>query len=124
MLGGPLQGHKDWVNHVAFSPEGTRLASANSDGTIILWDVEQHTMLGALLQGHENSVNHVAFSPDGKRLASASADGTVMLWDVDEQSWLKSVCYLAGRNLTQEEWRRYASEEMPYQKLCPEYAEE
>ena len=37
-LGQPLSGHSDWVNALAFSPDGGMLASGSSDGTLILWE--------------------------------------------------------------------------------------
>lgn len=70
--------HSNYVQGVAFSPDGQMIASASSDNTIKLWSKEgnlQHT-----LKGHTDSVYRVRFSPDGKTLASASKDKTVKLW--------------------------------------------
>ena len=69
---------------MAFSRDGTTLASANSDTTVILWDVAEGTPRGKPLEGHQGPVYSVAFSPDGTTLASASSDTTVILWDVAE----------------------------------------
>jgi len=84
-----LTGHGNWVVSVAFSPDGTQVASGSYDRTIKLWRVADGQMLGSL-SGHSSYVFHVAFSPDGTSLASASWDLTARLWRVSDGAQLRS----------------------------------
>ena len=73
-----LKGHRQPVAAVAFSPDGSRLASA-SDG-IRVWDLRRPDAEPVLLSDGTASVASIAFSPDGARLASAG--DVVRIWDL------------------------------------------
>jgi WD40 repeat protein/serine/threonine protein kinase len=78
-----IKGHTGWVNRVAFSPDGKRLAIA--DGKVKVWDAQTGQELLSLKGGGSS----VAFSPDGKRLAIA--DGKVKVWDAQTGQELLSL---------------------------------
>ncbi|MFN6463615.1 MAG: protein kinase domain-containing protein [Nostoc sp. DedVER02] len=84
-----LIGHTNWVNSVAFSPDGKFLASASADWKIKLWQVHTGIEIQSLT-GHSDSVSSVAYSPktpvtnsqDRQLVASGSNDYTIKLWQV------------------------------------------
>ncbi len=67
------------VSSLAYSPDGTRLATASNDKAR-LWDAESGELLLTLL-GHSSDIGRIRFSPDGTRLVTTSDDKTVKVWD-------------------------------------------
>jgi WD40 repeat protein len=79
-----LKGHSKGVTRVDFSPNGTELASASSDASIILWNVRAGTQLSTI-KGFSPRLS-VAFSSDGSRLAYSSSDSTIRIYGFASKS--------------------------------------
>lgn len=77
----PLVGHDGMVGAVKFKPDGSTLASADSEGVIRFWDPSSGAPLGDNITVDGESIGALAFSPDGRLLAATGAEGVVRLWD-------------------------------------------
>jgi WD40 repeat protein/DNA-binding SARP family transcriptional activator len=100
-----LRGHTGTVVDTAFSPDGSSIASAGSDGTVRTWDAKSGSQ--TLVLRHGDVVSAVAFSPDGSKLASVSADGTARIWALDLDDLVEIAERELTRDLTEEECRQY-----------------
>jgi WD40 repeat protein len=77
-----MAGHEAEVRGVAWSPDGTKVASGSRDHDACIWDARTGERLHALT-GQEGQVTSVAFSPDGRTLAAANLGWRVRLVDVE-----------------------------------------
>ena len=73
-----LSGHVDGVTAVAWSPDGSRIATGSAVG-VRVWDAVTGEELLSLEHGHW--VGSVAWSPDSRRIATGSIFGDVRVWD-------------------------------------------
>ena len=64
-----FEAHQDQIQDLAFTTDGSRLASCSRDHTVKLWDTDTWNNI-ATFRDHLNHVNAVAFSPNGHWLIS------------------------------------------------------
>jgi WD40 repeat protein/serine/threonine protein kinase len=85
-----LDGHSYIVVSMAYSPDGSRLATGSGDGTAKVWPGEGVPDV-LTLEGHDAPVWAVACSGDGQRIATGGLDQAVRLWDSTSGALLRTI---------------------------------
>uniref|UniRef100_A0A7S3NPQ6 BTB domain-containing protein n=1 Tax=Aureoumbra lagunensis TaxID=44058 RepID=A0A7S3NPQ6_9STRA len=96
-----LQGHTQRVYCVAYTKNGSLLATGSADHTCRIYDAQASELLH-IFRSHSDAVRALAFSNVEYNtkpiLASASRDATVKLWDISNGSCLYSLAHSNGVN--------------------------
>lgn len=85
-----LHGHNGPLRSVAFNSDGSVMASADVDGSIVLWDAVTLKPIGDPLRPDTQQttgtveLRSVTFSPTEALVAVAGLDGIVYLWDISD----------------------------------------
>lgn len=77
-----LKGHFNIINGLSYSPNGEKLASASSDGTIRIWDTKNGDCLN-ILSGCQRYVEEVVFDSTGKYVYSTAFEQPIKKWDIE-----------------------------------------
>jgi periodic tryptophan protein 2 len=78
-----LSGHEGPVVSLAFSADGSHLASGSWDRTVRIWSIFGRAQTSEPLQ-LESDVLSVDFRPDGKQIAASTLDGQLTFWSVSD----------------------------------------
>lgn len=89
-----LTGHPGPVNSVAFSPDGTLVATGSTDNVLRLWSVRDRKLVAWLSptdHGDAGRIQAVQFSPDGDVVAGIFDNGSVRIWQTGSRALLATV---------------------------------
>jgi WD40 repeat protein len=82
--------HSDQVFGVAFSPDGTKLASCAADKFVKVFEIPSGKFIKSF-EGHTHHVLDVGWKADGKVLASAGADNVIKVWNYEQGEQIRTI---------------------------------
>ncbi|KAJ1647424.1 WD40 repeat-like protein [Coemansia asiatica] len=81
--GAELGGHTREITYLAFSPDGSLLASGDAGGKIVVSDAKATGQPAKRWSAHTARIYCISWAPDGTHAASSSLDGHVMVWSTE-----------------------------------------
>jgi WD40 repeat protein len=75
---GSFKGHADWVNNLAFSPNGRLLATGSTDRTVRVWNVQTFRAV-ATIENQSFVGSPVVFTSDGRFLLTVNDAGFLQI---------------------------------------------
>lgn len=130
---GTVPGASGRLNHPSISRDGGALLVTGDDGTAHLYDTASGVRVGepfgtddepvlASVLVSEGSLVKLSMPgafvrPDGLEMVLATRAG-VVAWDIDPDHQFEFACRMAGRDLTESEWRTYLAGLGPRQSTC------
>ncbi|MCJ7680460.1 MAG: WD40 repeat domain-containing protein, partial [Candidatus Aminicenantes bacterium] len=81
--------HQGAIYALAFSPDGTKLASGSKDNNVKLWEIPSGNHLWT--QKVLGEVMCLTFSPDGEFLYAGTSQNLIIKWNVLEKKMIKSI---------------------------------
>ncbi|MFH7244247.1 MAG: AAA-like domain-containing protein [Spirulina sp.] len=88
-----FSGHSGEIRAVAYSPDGSQIASTSKDNTIKLWNPDGslgHTLATPDDSEADQEALSIAYSPTGDQLAAGYVNGAIKLWDTSSGDLLET----------------------------------
>ena len=110
-----------WDGDISYAPDGSQFASVVADW-IRIWDGRTGAYQAGIPLPDATTGATVAYLPGGDSLLVSAPDGRTWTVDTHLAAWVERACRIAGRNLTQKEWKQFFPNR-PYEITCPRVAQ-
>lgn len=107
----------EYVADLSFNASGTRLAAVDNAGQLHYWNLDRDPGADRILTAGQRSLWSVALSDDDRWVAAGGDDGHLWLWRAQLDELIPLACALAGRRLTEDEWKEYFGDS-PFEPVC------
>ena len=114
---GTVPGAAGTLGSPSQSGDGGDLLVMADDGTALFYDAPTGVRIGEPFHADPETLAPAVLRPDGLELALSMPDG-VMIWDIDPEHQFEDACRIAGRDLTENEWRTYLGALGARQSTC------
>lgn len=116
-VGPTTVGHAGDVYWITYNDDGSLVTSGSTEHDLALWDGRTGALVATAVLPATEGTAVAGFRPDGTLLV-ASFGGSLFTWDPSPAHALEAACAMAGRDLTEAEWKAELPDQ-PYQETCP-----
>ena len=114
---GAIAGAAGRFEHPSPSYDARLLMVTVGDDTALLYDTATGTQIGEAFPTDGKPLPQGYLRPDGLEMALSMPEG-VVVWDIDPEHQFEFACRIAGRDLTENEWRTYLAALGDPQSTC------
>jgi WD40 repeat protein len=108
-----------WGDSPAYAPDGSQFALVQGE-RIRLWNGRTGEYQASLPLPNRTGAYSIIYRPGSTGVVIASTDGRTWTAGTRTSKWVDRACAIAGRNLTDDEWRQFFPDR-PYEPTCPQW---